>query len=99
MVILFGALVTLANNWLSFTFHGYQAEQFPTRIRARAVGFVYSWSRFSAAFAGLAISYLLHVGGVETVFAFIAFAMAVVVGVIGLMGPKTRGRALEEIAH
>ncbi len=52
LVILFGVLVTLANNWLSFTFHGYQAEQFPTRIRARAVGFVYSWSRVSAALAG-----------------------------------------------
>src|SRR6185503_10440396 len=42
LVILFGVMVTLANNWLSFTFHGYQAELFPTRIRARAVGFVYS---------------------------------------------------------
>ena len=47
LVILFGVLVTMANNWLSFTLHGYQAEQFPTRIRARAVGFVYSWSRVS----------------------------------------------------
>ncbi len=98
-LITLGVLITLANNWMSFAYHNYQAEVFPTRIRARAVGFVYSWSRLSAAFAGLLISYLLHVGGVETVFLFIAFAMAMVVGVIGLMGPKTRGRALEDIAH
>jgi MFS transporter, putative metabolite:H+ symporter len=42
-IIAFGILVTLSNNWLSFTFHNYQAELFPTRVRARAVGFVYSW--------------------------------------------------------
>ena len=52
LVILFGVLVTLSNNWLSFTLHGYQAEQFPTRIRARAVGFVYSWSRVSRSAGG-----------------------------------------------
>ena len=53
LIIVLGVLVTLSNNWISFVFHGYQAEQYPTRIRARAVGFVYSWSRVSAAFAGL----------------------------------------------
>jgi MFS transporter, putative metabolite:H+ symporter len=40
LIIVFGVLVTLCNNWLSFTFHNYQAELFPTRVRARAVGFV-----------------------------------------------------------
>ena len=53
LIILFGVLVTLANNWISFATHNYQAELYPTRIRARAVGFVYSWSRLSAALAGL----------------------------------------------
>jgi putative MFS transporter len=98
-LIVLGVMITLSNNWMSFAYHNYQAEVFPTQVRARAVGFVYSWSRLSAAFAGLFISYLLHVGGAGTVFLFIAFAMAMVVGVIGLMGPRTRGRALEEIAR
>ncbi|HWC62975.1 MAG TPA: MFS transporter, partial [Rhizomicrobium sp.] len=40
-IILFGVLVTLCNNWISFATHNYQAELYPTRIRARAVGFVY----------------------------------------------------------
>ena len=48
-VIVFGVLVTLSNNWLSFTFHNYQAELYPTRVRARGVGFVYAWGRLSAA--------------------------------------------------
>ncbi len=99
LVILFGVLVTLANNWLSFTFHGYQAEQFPTRIRARAVGFVYSWSRVSAALAGLLIGFFLRQGGTMAVALFIAAAMTVMVLVIGLWGPCTLNRPLEEISH
>src|SRR5215469_3037689 len=48
-LILLGVLVTLCNNLMSFSFHSYQSELFPTRIRSRAIGFVYSWSRLSAA--------------------------------------------------
>ncbi len=98
-VIALGVLVTLANNWMSFAFHGYQAELFPTRIRARAVGFVYSWSRLSGAFAGLVISALLQRQGVGAVFVFIAAAMAVVVLAIGLYGPRTLDRPLEDISR
>ena len=99
LVILFGVLVTLANNWMSFTFHGYQAELFPTRIRARAVGFVYSWSRVSAALAGLLIGFFLREGGTMAVALFIGAAMAIMVLVIGLWGPPTLNRRLEEISH
>ena len=52
-VIVCGVLITLCNNWMSFSFHAYQAELYPTRIRAQAVGFVYSWSRFSRDLLGL----------------------------------------------
>jgi MFS transporter, putative metabolite:H+ symporter len=99
MLILFGVLVTLCNNWLSFAFHNYQAELFPTRIRSRAVGFVYAWSRLSAAISGLAIAFFLGIGGVTAVFIFIAIAMAIVVITIGGFGPRTRGLALEAISH
>jgi MFS transporter, putative metabolite:H+ symporter len=98
-LILLGVLVTLCNNLMSFSFHSYQSELFPTRIRSRAIGFVYSWSRLSAALSGLIVAFLLNLGGVNAVFAFIAFAMAVVVATIGGFGPRTRGLALEAIAH
>jgi putative MFS transporter len=97
-LIAFGVLITLSNNWLSYSFHNYQAEVFPTRIRARAVGFVYAWSRLSAALSGLAIAFFLGLGGTTAVFGFIAFAMAIVVVVIGGFGPRTRGLALEAIS-
>jgi putative MFS transporter len=98
LILAFGVLVTLANNWMSFAFHNYQAELFPTRIRARAVGFVYSWSRVSAAIAGLMIGFFLRQGGTMAVALFIAGAMAVMILTIGGFGPKTLHRGLEEIS-
>ncbi len=94
-LITLGVLFTLAANVMSYAYHGYQAELYPTRIRARAVGFVYSWSRLAAAFAGLLIGELLLVGGVALVAVFIGVAMAVGVAAIGLFGPRTRGLSLE----
>jgi putative MFS transporter len=98
LLIACGVVVTLANNWMSFAFHNYQAELFPTTIRGRAVGFVYGWSRLSAAFAGLAISFFLREGGTQAVAWFIGCAMAIMVITIGGFGPRTRGRSLEEIS-
>jgi putative MFS transporter len=98
LVIVFGVLVTLANNWISFATHNYQSELYPTRVRARAVGFVYSWSRLSAAMAGLLIGFFLHAGGTLGVALFIGGAMTVMVLTIGIFGPPTLGRSLEEIS-
>jgi MFS transporter, putative metabolite:H+ symporter len=97
-VIICGLLITLANNWLSFSFHAYQAELYPTRIRAQAVGFVYSWSRFSAIFSGFIIAFFLGRYGTIGVFSFIAGAMVVVFVVIGGFGPPVTQRRLEAIA-
>jgi putative MFS transporter len=98
-LILFGVLLTCSNNWLSMAFHAYQAELFPTAVRAQAVGFVYSWSRLSAIFTSLMIGFFLHKFGVAGVFVFIAASMLVVVLSIGIFGPRTRGLALETISH
>jgi putative MFS transporter len=98
MLIVLGVAVTLCNNLMSYSFHNYQSEVFPTRIRSRAIGFVYSWSRLSAALSGLVIAYLLGIGGVVAVFSFIAVAMVIVVISIGGFGPRTRNLALEAIA-
>ncbi len=97
-VIAFGLLITLCNNWMSFSFHAYQAELYPTRIRAQAVGFVYSWSRFSAIFSGFLIAFFLANYGTIGVFGFIAGAMAIVFVVIGGFGPAVTKRRLEAIA-
>jgi hypothetical protein len=67
------------------------------RARPR-IGFVYSWSRISAAFAGLAIGILLHGYGVPGVAVFVGMSMLVAICMI-LLGPSTKGLALETINH
>jgi putative MFS transporter len=99
LLIAMGVGLTLASNIMSYSFHAYQTELFPTSIRARAVGFVYSWSRLSAIFTSFLIASLLKQFGTTGVFVSIAAAMLIVMAVIGIMGPRTRGLALEEISH
>ena len=99
LLITFGVLLTLSNNVLSYSFHGYQTELFPTRVRARAVGFTYSFSRISAVFASFTIGFFLHTSGTKGVFALIAFAMLMVVLSIAIWGPRTLERELEQISH
>jgi len=98
-LIVFGMFITLSNNLLSYSLHAYQAELFPTRIRARAIGFVYSWSRLSTIFTSFMIAFFLENFGTKGVFAFIATSMLMVVLSIGIFGPRTGGLALEEISH
>jgi MFS transporter, putative metabolite:H+ symporter len=97
-LVLFGVLITLSNNVLSYAFHGYQAELFPARIRARAVGFTYSLSRISAVFVSFIIAFFLQTAGTKGVFGLIAVAMLIVVISIGGWGPRTLNRELEEIS-
>jgi putative MFS transporter len=98
-LILFGVLVTLSNNAMSFLFHAYQTELYPTRIRAMGVGFVYSWSRLSTVFSAFVIAFFLDRFGTGGVFAFIAGSMAIAAFAIAFFGPPTSNRALEEISR
>jgi putative MFS transporter len=98
-VIGIGVLITMANNTMSFAYHAYQAELFPTRLRAKAVGCVYSFSRASAAVNAFMIAFVLRTFGVLGVFTFIFAAMMIVVLTIGIFGPRTTGRALEDISR
>ena len=98
-ILALGIGLTLASNVMSYSFHAYQSELFPTGIRARAVGFVYAWSRFSAIFTGFIIAFVLERSGAPGVFLFISAAMAVVALLIGFLGPRTLDLALERISR
>lgn len=95
MVMASGAFIALGNNWMIAIFHPYAAELFPTRIRARAVGFTFSWSRVSSIFVGYWVADLLASFGPSGVFVMIGAAMASIILAIGLFGPRTNGRSLE----
>jgi putative MFS transporter len=92
-----GAGVSLGNSLMSLSYHTYQSEVFPTQIRAQGVGVVYSFSRLSAMFSGYLIAFVLDEVGPAGVFVLISGAMAIVAVTVGLFGPRTRGRALEDI--
>ena len=64
LLILSGVLLTAANMTMSYAYHAYQTEVFPTAVRARASGMVYSMSRVSAMFSGFIVAWMLKVGGV-----------------------------------
>jgi putative MFS transporter len=98
LIITMGVGLTLAANIMSFSFHAYQQELFPTGVRARAAGFVYSWSRLSVIFSSFIIAFVLERSGAFGVFVFIAAAMGVVMATIGLFGPRTTNLALEKIS-
>ena len=92
-----GAGVAIGNSLMSLSYHTYQSELFPTPMRARAVGFVYSFSRLSAIFSSYIIAATLDRAGSVGVFVLISGAMLVVALSVGLFGPRTRGLALEQI--
>lgn len=99
LLVVLGVLVTASNGVMSFAFHAYQAELFPTRVRARAVGFVYSLSRLSAMLSGFLIAFCLRHFDVIGVFSMIGVAMLMVMGSIGWFGPRTNGLELDQISR
>ena len=98
MWILFGVLVTISNNVLAFALHNYQSEIFPTRNRSRSVGLVYSFTRLSTIFSGYLVAFLLTHGGVGAVFTLLDGSLLAAAVLVGTLGPRTRGKAVEEIA-
>src|SRR5712672_3913657 len=94
-LILCGVLITASNMTMSYAYHAYQTEVFPTSIRARASGLVYSMSRVSATFSGFIVAFVLREAGVSGVFGLITSAMIVVIVVIAAFGPNVRGKPLD----
>jgi len=95
LLILSGVLLTAANMTMSYAYHAYQTEVFPTAIRARAAGLVYSMSRLSAMFSGFIVAYVLREAGVGGVFGLITTAMIIVIIAIATWGPLVRGKPLD----
>lgn len=94
--VIFGIGLALSNSVLSVNSHNYLSELFPTRIRARMVGFLYSFTRIAAAISGYIIAYVLAEAGVKGVFVLISTLMIVAVATVALFGPRTSGVTFEE---
>jgi putative MFS transporter len=98
VIIPMGALELLSAAILSYSFHAYQSELFPTRIRTQAIGFVYSWSRVSATLSAFLTAWVLRAYGVPAVFMIFTGSMVMVALCVGVLGPMTSNRSLETLS-
>jgi len=96
-ILAFGFLYTAASNVFSNAYHVYQAEIFPTRLRATAASGTYSLSRLSTAAMPFVLVPVLDSAGVDALFAVVCAAMAIVAIDVAALGPRTTGRRLEDV--
>jgi MFS transporter, putative metabolite:H+ symporter len=97
LILATGFLYTAASNVFSNAYHVYQGELYPTGLRATGAGSAYSLSRLATAAMPFVLLPLLDDHGSGPVFVLIGIAMALVIADIGLLGPRTTGRPLEQV--
>ena len=87
------------SNFFSNSFHIYQAEIFPTRMRGTAVGTAYSLSRLVSGLLPFGAVALLKSSGPAAVFTAAAILLGILCLDVGILGPKSTGLVLEEVAE
>jgi putative MFS transporter len=97
LIVAFGFLTTATSNVFSNVYHVYQAEIFPTDVRATAVGWTYSLSRLSSGALPFILIPVLDNYGAAAMFTVVLAALAITVAVVAWIGPCTTRRNLEEI--
>jgi putative MFS transporter len=98
-IVAFGMAYTMVSNIFSNAFHIFQAEIFPTSVRATATSTAYGLSRLSSASMPFVLLPVLERWGAPAMFAVVAIAMLIVVVDIGVFAPSTTGRPLEHVAQ
>jgi MFS transporter, putative metabolite:H+ symporter len=93
-----GLLVTVGNNITGYAIHTYRSELFPTNVRARGIGFVYSVDRLAAAFNSFLVALILIETGATGVLLFIAAVSVVAIVIVTLFGPRTRHMSPDSVA-
>jgi MFS transporter, putative metabolite:H+ symporter len=97
LILTFGFLYTAISNVFSNSFHIYQAEIFPTRLRGTAASGTYSVSRLATAAMPFILVPVLNDAGAGALFSVMCVAMVIVAVDVALLGPRTTGRALESV--
>lgn len=97
LIVVYGLLITASSNIFSNIYHVYQAEIFPSDVRATAVGWTYSVSRLSSAALPFILVPVLDHYGATAMFAVVLVALAATIAVIAPIGPRTTGKSLDDI--
>lgn len=96
VILAVGFVTTSISNVFWNSFHIYQAEIFPTRMRTTAVGIAYSLSRLSGAILPFISVAMLDNLGATAVFVGSAAIMVVVCLDVAVLGPRSTGLVLED---
>ena len=94
-----GLVIALGTILCGSSSHTYRSELFPTSLRARGIGLVYSIDRLVAAFNSYLVGFILVQAGVFGVLVFICAMCVIAMCVVALFGPRTRGLATEAIRN
>ena len=97
LIVAAGFVTGMASVVQSNVTHIYQAELFPTAIRARSVGRPYALSRVIGALLPFATLPILHALGAGWLYSLCAALIVVLVVLIGLLGPQTNAKSLDTI--
>ncbi|MDM5358420.1 putative MFS transporter [Peribacillus sp. B2I2] len=97
LIVFAGFLFTVVSNIFTSTFNVFQAEIFPTSIRATASGSAYSLSRLTSGLLPFILLPVLHASGATTVFMIIAAAMLILILDIAILAPRTTGISLDNV--
>jgi len=97
LVVLFGIGVTFCKTIITTAIASYMPECYPTLLRGRGHGLVYGVSRIMAAMSGLIIAFTLARFGINGVAGLIGVSFFMVAFITVLLGPRVKGRTLEEI--
>ena len=99
LIVVAGFLLTVCSNVFSNAFHTYQTEIFPTGMRSSAIGIPYSLSRLTSCVMPFAAVSVLDSAGPTAVFTGSAVLIGLLCLDVALLGPRTTGRSLEEVAE
>lgn len=97
LIVVVGVATTAAANVFSNIYHVYQAEIFPSDVRATAVGWTYSLSRLSSAALPFILVPVLDGFGATAMFTVVVVALAAAMVALLPFGPRTTGRSIEDI--
>jgi len=98
-IVIFGALAVMSLQGNTVGVWTYQSECFPTEIRSGATGFVYGVGRMANIVGPFIVSGLYGAFGYYSVFFYIAVCYLAGGAIAAIFGPKTTGRALEDIGE
>ncbi|HTU00352.1 MAG TPA: MFS transporter, partial [Candidatus Sulfotelmatobacter sp.] len=98
LIVVFGLLVTVAIQCFAPLLYAYSPELYPTEARASGAGLTYGVGRLANVIGPMIVSALFTTYGYGSVFAYIAGCWFVVALAVGIFGPRTSRRSLEQIS-